>query len=95
MPWRPVTDMHTSFLVLTVLLLASIAIGLFRVSRGPTPTDAMLAVLLIGTTGTAISMLLAQALGIPGALDVALTFAVLAAVIGVAFVRSGWPGDQS
>ena len=85
--------MSTLFVVLAVLLLASIAVGLVRVARGPTPTDAMLAALLIGTTGTAIALLLGDALDIPGALDIAMTLAVLAAVIGVAFVRRGWPGD--
>lgn len=87
--------MTTSLMLLVVLLLGSIAVGLYRVSRGPTPTDAMLAALLIGTTGTAIALLLAVVLEMPRALDVALTLSVLAAVIGVAFVRCGWPGDRT
>jgi multicomponent Na+:H+ antiporter subunit F len=87
--------MAASFILLAVMLLASVAVGLYRVSRGPTPTDTMLAALLIGTTGTAIALLLASALGIPRALDVALTLSVLAAIIGVAFVRCGWPEDPS
>ena len=87
--------MASLLLLLPVLLMASIAIGLYRVSRGPTPTDAMLAALLIGTTGTAIALLLGVALDIPRALDVALTLSALAAVIGVAFVRCGWPGGES
>ena len=82
------------FAILAVLLLGSIGVGLYRVSQGPTPTDAMLAALLIGTTGTAIALLLGVLLVMPRALDVALTLSVLAAVIGVAFVRCGWPGDQ-
>lgn len=87
--------MEASLACLAVLLLGSIAVGLYRVSRGPTPTDAMLAALLIGTTGTAIALLLGVILSLPRALDVALTLSVLAAVIGVAFVRCGWPGDPS
>ena len=86
--------MIAGFAILAVLLLGSIAVGLYRVSQGPTPTDAMLAALLIGTTGTAIALLLGVFLVMPRALDVALTLSVLAAVIGVAFVRCGWPGDQ-
>ncbi len=87
--------MTTILTLLAVLLLASIAVGLTRVVRGPTVTDAMLAALLIGTTGTAIALLFAITLDISSALDVAMTLAVLAAVIGVAFVRCGWPGDDS
>jgi multicomponent Na+:H+ antiporter subunit F len=85
--------MVVSLMVLTVLLLGSIAVGLYRIAKGPTPTDAMLAALLIGTTGTAVALLLAVVLAMPRALDVALTLSVLAAVIGVAFVRCGWQGD--
>lgn len=84
--------MATLLMLQAALLLLSVAVGLYRVTRGPTPTDAMLAALLIGTTGTAVTLLLGLAFGLPGALDVAITFALLAAVIGVAFVRRGWPG---
>lgn len=87
--------MAESLMVLALLMLGSIAVGLYRVSRGPSPTDTMLAALLIGTTGTAIALLLGVVLAMPRALDVALTLSVLAAVIGVAFVRCGWPGDRT
>jgi multicomponent Na+:H+ antiporter subunit F len=87
--------MATVFGVLVFLLLLSIAIGLVRVTRGPTATDAMLAALLIGTTGTAIAVLLSFLLEMPAALDVALVLALLSVVMGVAFVRCGWPGEQS
>lgn len=84
--------MTAGLTLLVVLLLGSIAVGLYRIVQGPTPTDAMLAALLIGTTGTAIALLLAVVLSMPRALDVALTLSMLAAVIGVSFVRCGWPG---
>lgn len=87
--------MATAYGVLLFFLLASIAVGLVRVARGPTATDAMLAALLIGTTGTAIAIVLSFVLAMPAALDVALVLALLSAVIGVAFVRCGWPGEQS
>ena len=85
--------MTASLILLAVILLGSIAIGLYRIVQGPTPTDAMLAALLIGTTGTAIALLLAVVMALPSALDVALTLSMLAAVIGVAFVRCGWQED--
>ena len=60
--------------------------GLVRIVRGPTSGDRMLAAQLFGTTGVAILLLLAEA-GETALLDIALVFAVLAAVNTVAFVR--------
>ncbi len=45
---------------------------------------------LFGTTAVAILLLLAQALGQPALRNVALVFALLAAVTVVAFVRKVW-----
>lgn len=77
-------------IILATTLLGTAALGMTRIFRGPTRTDAMLAVLLLGTTGTGMALLLGTALAMPGALDVALIFALLAAIIGVAFVLRGW-----
>ena len=77
--------------VMTTVLLGCILGGLVRVLRGPTRADRMLAAQLFGTTATAILTLLAVATGDRSLLDVALAFAVLAAVTLVAFVASsGW-----
>ncbi len=73
--------------LVVVMLLASMIAGLVRVMRGPTPSDRMLAAQLMGTTGVAILLLLAEATSRPALLDVALVFALLAAVAGIAFVR--------
>jgi multicomponent Na+:H+ antiporter subunit F len=70
-------------------LLFNIIAGLWRVLRGPTPTDSMLAAQLFGTTGVAILLLLAPTLG-SALRDVALVFALLAAVATVAFVQHPW-----
>ena len=82
--------------VLMLVLLASLLAGLWRVLRGPSRADRMLAAQLFGTTGVAILVLLALASGTGALLDVALTLAVLAAVSVVAFVAStgsgGGPG---
>jgi multicomponent Na+:H+ antiporter subunit F len=76
-------------------LLVNIAIGLgFLTSRGGS-AESLLAALLLGTTGVAFALVLGEAVGEQRAVDVALVFALLAAVLGVAFVRRGWfdPGQ--
>jgi multicomponent Na+:H+ antiporter subunit F len=70
-------------------LLLNILAGLWRVLQGPTPADSMLAAQLFGTTGVAILLLLAPTLG-AALRDVALVFALLAAVATVAFVQHPW-----
>jgi len=77
-------------------LLVTIAAGVIRISRGPTDADRMLAALLFGTAGVGILLLLSQALALPAAIDVALVFAVLASVVGVAFAtrRSVAPTNE-
>lgn len=80
------------YLGLEVFLVLNLVAGLARIHRGPTPADSMLAVQLFGTTAVAILLLFAQALGRPALRDVALVFALLAAVSTVAFVRRVWGG---
>ncbi len=79
--------MTLTLLSLVVVLLASLIVGLARVMLGPTPSDRMLAAQLTGTTGVSVLVLLAEALSRPALADVALVFAVLAAVTAVAFVQ--------
>jgi multicomponent Na+:H+ antiporter subunit F len=83
----------TEVLLATALfLLLNVMAGLIRVARGPTPADRMLAAQLFGTTGVAILLVLAAALDARALRDVALVFALLAAVLAVTFVKLGWPG---
>jgi len=71
-------------------LLGNIAIGLgFLTSRGSS-VESLLAALLLGTTGVAFALVLGEAVGEQRAVDIALVFALLAAVLGIAFVRRGW-----
>jgi multicomponent Na+:H+ antiporter subunit F len=71
-------------------LLVNIAISLgFLTSRGGS-AESLLAALLLGTTGVAFALVLGEAVGEQRAVDIALVFALLAAVLGVAFVRRGW-----
>jgi multicomponent Na+:H+ antiporter subunit F len=70
-----------------VLLLLTILAGLWRVIRGPTSADRMLAAQLFGTSGVGMLLLLAEVQQMPALRDVALIFALLAVLAVVAFVR--------
>lgn len=74
-----------------VALLLTVAAGLAHVFRQPGRADSMLAALLFGSTGVAMVLVLGKALGLARAVDIALVFALLAAVLGAAFVLRGWP----
>jgi multicomponent Na+:H+ antiporter subunit F len=82
--------MNSLTLSLAVFLLANLLIALVRVARGPTPADRLLAALLFGTTGVAVLLLLADAMGQPAFVDVALVFALLAGITGAAFASRAW-----
>lgn len=83
---------------LAIFLLLNLVVALVRVARGPTPADRLLAALLFGTTGVAILLLLADVMRQPALVDVALVFALLAAISGAAFARRAWreeaPDDE-
>ena len=69
-----------------VVLLLSILAGLVRVLRGPAPAERMMAAQLFGTAAVAILLVLSQMMAMPALLDVAMVFALLAAVTLVAYV---------
>lgn len=78
----------SAFLAFSALvLLATIGVGLVRVWRGPTAADRILCAQLFGTTGVAVLLLLAEAYDRPPLRDVALMFAILAALVITAFVK--------
>jgi multicomponent Na+:H+ antiporter subunit F len=80
--------MKELYLVLAAFLMLNIAAGLIRVLRGPTAADRMLAAQLFGTAGVALMLLLAEVQAVAALRDVALVFALLAALATVAFVRT-------
>jgi multicomponent Na+:H+ antiporter subunit F len=82
--------MVTVYLLMALFLLLTLVAGLWRVLRGPTPADRMLAAQLFGTTAVACILLLAQASERQLLHDVALVFALLAAVTATAFARRAW-----
>ncbi len=73
-----------------LFLLLTVALSLVRVLRGPTPGDRMLSAQLFGTSGVGILLLLGRGMEMEALWDVALVFALLAAVAAVAFVQRVW-----
>jgi multicomponent Na+:H+ antiporter subunit F len=86
-----VTD---ALVLLALAILASLLAGLVRVVRGPSLGDRMLAAQLFGTGAVALLVILSVAMAMPALIDVALVFAILAAVAVVAFVRTAEGGDD-
>ena len=68
-------------------VLAMVAVGLVRILWGPGEADRIMAAQLLGTGGIAALLLLGAAINIPGAVDLALVLALLAAFVSVAFVK--------
>lgn len=76
----------TDFLLAAALVvLATTAVGLVRVLRGPSDADRLMSVQLLGTGGIATLLLIGVAEGAAGVVDVALTLALLAAFAAAAF----------
>ena len=84
--------MSALYLSAAVALLLTIVLSLGYVFRQPGRADSLLAALLFGSTG--VALVLGKGMGLDRALDIALVFALLAAVLGVAFVLRGWPDDD-
>ena len=79
--------MSAVYLAMSAFLLLTLAGGLVRVLRGPTAADRMLAAQLLGTTGVAILLLLAEVHAEPALRDAALLLALLALLAVVAFAH--------
>lgn len=74
-------------LIIATLLLLTLLLGLVRVWLGPSRTDRLLAVQLLGSGGAALLLLLAVELSAPGLRHAALTLALLAAVTSAALAH--------
>ncbi|MCC5965072.1 MAG: pH regulation protein F [Natronohydrobacter sp.] len=72
--------------VIIFILLASILAGLARVLRAHRPEDRMLAAQLFGTASVAILLVLSRMMDMRALLDVAMVFALLAAITLAAYV---------
>lgn len=82
--------MNELYLFLALLLLLTVLAGLWRIVKGPTAADRMIAAQLFGTTGVALAMILSKGLAMPALRDVALVLALLAALTLVGFLRRYW-----
>jgi multicomponent Na+:H+ antiporter subunit F len=79
--------MHT---ILALILLLTVVMGMFRIMRGPTAADRMMTAQLFGTSGVAILLLLSAGMSSPVLIDIALVFALLAALATMTFIRRTW-----
>ena len=86
--------MSDLYLFLALLLMLTLLAGLWRVVKGPTAADRMTAAQLFGTTGVAMLMILTKGLAMPVLRDVALVFALLAAVTLIGFLRHYWHPEE-
>ena len=67
-------------------VLASL-VGVYRIVRGPTMPDRVIAVNVIGSNVVIVIALLAAAIGEPGALDIALVYALLNFLLSIAISK--------
>ena len=74
-------------ILLASVLLLTILLGLWRILRGPTPADRLLAMQLFGTTGAAFLLVLSMLTDERALRDAALVIALLAAVLSAALVQ--------
>jgi multicomponent Na+:H+ antiporter subunit F len=75
------------FIMVIVFLLLNIALGLFRLLRGPTVADRLLTTQLFGTAGMAILMVLAGYMEDLTLLNVVITFNVLSIILVISLVQ--------
>lgn len=87
--------MQALYFALALFLLLNLLAGMWRVLRGPSAADRMMAAQLFGTTAVALLLALAQAMDNAALRDVALVFALLAAVTAVAFVQRAWQHQET
>ncbi|CAA6809134.1 MAG: Multicomponent Na+:H+ antiporter subunit F [uncultured Sulfurovum sp.] len=87
--------MQTVLVLLAMFLMLNLVVGMWRILRGPTTADLMLATQLFGTIAVAILLVLAEVSNQTNLLDVALIFALLSAVTAVAFVRRTDPKESN
>ncbi len=76
------------------VILLMVVVGLGRLLLGPRDADRMMAAQLLGT-GTIAVLLLAAGGGLPGAMDMALVLALLAAFLPVIFSGGGRTPEDS
>ena len=81
------TTVDSWLLIALLLLLASLVLGMVRALKGPSLEDRLLSILLLGTGGVAVLLLLSVTMQLPALLDVGLVLVLLAAVSAAAMTR--------
>jgi len=84
-------DIH---IVIASILLLFVCLGLIRIFLGPTSADRMMAAQLFGTCGIAILLVLSKGFAEQNLLDIALVFALLAALVTITFVQRSWSNGK-
>jgi multicomponent Na+:H+ antiporter subunit F len=74
--------------VVAIVLVANVFAGMLRVVVGPSARDRLLGVVLLGTTGVALLVLLAHVTDVPALRDTALVLVALAALVAVVRIRA-------
>ena len=81
-------DLVTQVFLLVATLLMLLAVAMFyRAVKGPTTQDRVLAVNVLGTNTVVVLALLAEGLGEPSLLDIALVYALLNFLMAVAISK--------
>ncbi|WP_205527624.1 monovalent cation/H+ antiporter complex subunit F [Halomonas sp. JS92-SW72] len=75
---------------IAALLLLNAGVALWRLRRGPTSADRMLAAEMVSVSAIAVLLLFGAGFAQPALVDVALLFALLAAVATANFVTRTW-----
>ncbi|WP_434983764.1 monovalent cation/H+ antiporter complex subunit F [Vreelandella zhaodongensis] len=78
--------MRLVYIIASAVLLANAVVSLWRLYRGPTNADRMLAVEFFTTSTLAIVLLFSAYFTLPALIDIALLFALLAALGTANFV---------
>jgi multicomponent Na+:H+ antiporter subunit F len=81
-------DPENILLLPLLLLLITMALGLLRALRGPELQDRMLSILLLGSNGIALLLVLSFVLEQPALVDIALVLSLLAVMAAAALTRS-------
>ncbi|RLW53319.1 MAG: hypothetical protein B6D76_12155 [gamma proteobacterium symbiont of Stewartia floridana] len=83
----PILSLDSLLLLALILLLLSLVLGMVRALKGPTLEDRLLSILLLGTGGVAVLLLLSVSMQLTALLDVGLVLVLLAAVVAAAMTR--------
>ncbi|MEW8311685.1 MAG: monovalent cation/H+ antiporter complex subunit F [Candidatus Thiodiazotropha taylori] len=82
-----IPSLDSLLLLALILLLLSLVLGMVRALKGPTLEDRLLSILLLGTGGVAVLLLLSVSMQLTALLDVGLVLVLLAAVAAAAMTR--------